>query len=489
MSPNQNLLPFLTILCLLTAAAGAQDRSKELSEAREAASLILNAASDEGVPAVARRNGGRVFRMFSDLNDEEDLDYRSVTILFGNGKLNGNIDENLFVLWGDVELNGRVMRDCSTVFGSIKLGPKAELLGDTRIIGGKLIREPGSIVKSQPVELGGDYQKWPVLSAGVDWFQYGVFIGRPMAPNVILSWFVSGLFFLTYVLTAVLFPRPVQGCVAAMRIRPASSFLMGILLPILVALIAGLLAMTGVGVLVVPFILIAFVFATVLGKAAVLQFVGQRLGEALRMKGLQSPGMALLVGGLILCLLYVIPVVGILVWGVTLLFAMGAAMLATIDGLQAEGSELVAGPVQDLGLSGSTAMIHVGPADGPEYRPAGFWLRTCATILDWFVVGTVATLTSAGALLFPMLFVYYVAMWGWKGSSLGGMVMNTKLVSDRGREINFAAATVRSLATIISAAALGLGFAWSAVSRNKKSWHDHIAGTNVVRVPEGAQIK
>jgi len=49
MSPNQNLLPVLTMLCLFTAVAGAQDRSKELTEAREAASLILNAASDEGV--------------------------------------------------------------------------------------------------------------------------------------------------------------------------------------------------------------------------------------------------------------------------------------------------------------------------------------------------------------------------------------------------------------------------------------------------------
>ena len=489
MSPHQNIYPALAILCLLAGGAHAQDGSKELTEAREAVSIILNAASDNGVPEVARRNGGRITRIFSDLADQEDTDYTSVTILFGDGKLKGDVEEDLFVLWGDVELNGRVKRDCATIFGSIKLGPQAELLGDTRVIGGRLIREPGSVVKSQPVELGGNYQEWPVLSAGVDWFQHGVVLGRPMAPGVMLSWFTAGLFFLAYVLTAVLFPRPVQGCVMSMRTRPASSFLMGILLPILVALIAGLLAMTGVGILVVPFLLVAFVFATVLGKAAVMQFIGQRLGEAMSMKGLQRPGMALFVGGLILCLLYVIPIVGILVWGVTLLFAMGAAMLATIDSLQAEGSELVAEPVPDKGLSDSTAMIHIGPADGPEYRPAGFWLRTCATILDWFVVGTVASLTSAGVLLLPMLFVYYIAMWGWKGTSLGGMVMNTKLVRDRGRPINFAAATVRSIATIISTAALGLGFAWSAVSRTKKSWHDHIAGTNVVRIPEGAQIK
>ena len=47
-----------------------------------------------------------------------------MTILFGDGKLKGDVEEDLFVLWGDVELNGRVKRECATIFGSINLAPR-----------------------------------------------------------------------------------------------------------------------------------------------------------------------------------------------------------------------------------------------------------------------------------------------------------------------------------------------------------------------------
>ena len=79
-------------------------------------------------------------------------------------------------------------------------------------------------------------------------------------------------------------------------------------------------------------------------------------------------------------------------------------------------------------------------------------------------------------------------MWSWQQTTLGAAVMNIKLVSDRHQKVDFPVAFIRALGTIISFGALGLGFLWSGVSRDKKSWHDIIAGTNVVRVPEGVKI-
>ena len=134
-------------------------------------------------------------------------------------------------------------------------------------------------------------------------------------------------------------------------------------------------------------------------------------------------------------------------------------------------------------------MIHIGPADGRNIvRPDS----GCgpARRLDWFVVGTVAGLTSAGVLLLPMLFVYYIAMWGWKGTSLGGMVMNTKLVRDRGRPINFAAATVRSDRNHHFNGRTGARFRLVRRQSHEEILAiDYIAGTNVCSIPEGAQIK
>lgn len=478
----------LLAFCLAHDAWGQEG---SLDQAREAADLILRAADGGNVEKATRRQAGHVTRIFSDLKADEPTDYANVVLLFGGGTVNGDVRRDLVVFWGDAELRGRVAGRTTVIFGSLKLGPEAELAGETRLVGGDLIREAGSVVRDQPFELGGNYEQWPLVSGAVEWMRYGVIFGRPIAPAVPLSWFVMAVFFLGYLVTAILFPRPVQICAYSMRTRPASSFLLGILLPILVVTVSLLLIMTGVGVLALPFVAAALIFATVLGKAAVLQYIGQRLGEAMRLKALRSPGFALFVGGGILCLIYTVPVVGIAVWALTMLFAMGAATLAVIESLRAEGAVIADDPEADPELSGTLAMVHVGPAEGEaaKFPPAGFWSRMGAILLDWFIVGTVSALTSAGILFLPMIFAYYIVGWIWKGTTIGAHVMNQKVVRDRGRPMNGPAAVVRSLASVFSLAVFGLGFVWSGLSRDKKSWHDAIAGTNVVRVPESVAKK
>ncbi|MGB0582539.1 MAG: RDD family protein [Limisphaerales bacterium] len=480
MTPQPQFIPALALLCLFSGMGHGQTNNAQMSAAREAANLILNAAGDTRASKtnrISRRNGGQVVRIFSDLDDQEELDYESVAILFGDGVIHGDVKNELFVLWGDVRVNGRVEGHCGSVFGSVILGPDAELLGETRIIGGKLVRDPLSVVMSQPIEMGGNYEEWPLMSATVDWVKHGILFGRPVAPGVVHTWIAAALFFLAYVLAASVFPRPVRVCADSMKARPASTFIMGMLVPILIGLLSALLVMTGIGLFLVPFLLIAFAFATLLGKAAVMQYVGRRLGEAMNKPGLQSPGVALFTGGIILCLLYTIPVVGILVWSVTMLFAMGAAMLAVMESLQAEGSEIVAVPESEL--SDSTAMVHVGPVR--ERRPAGFWIRSCAMLLDGFLL-TVLTLgvgSIIGPLVIPMIYLYFVGLWTWKQSSLGGIVMNIRVERIRQEKLDFSTALVRSIGSTLSLLAFGLGFVWTAVSRDKRSWHDHLAGTNV----------
>jgi uncharacterized RDD family membrane protein YckC len=49
-------------------------------------------------------------------------------------------------------------------------------------------------------------------------------------------------------------------------------------------------------------------------------------------------------------------------------------------------------------------------------------------------------------------------------------------------------AFVRSLASLFSLIALGLGFFWAGWSREKRAWHDLIAGTLVVQLPRGTSL-
>lgn len=117
------------------------------------------------------------------------------------------------------------------------------------------------------------------------------------------------------------------------------------------------------------------------------------------------------------------------------------------------------------------------------FSRVGFWVRACAMALDLVLI---ILLTVASH--FPPVFLlawaaYHIGMWTWKGTTIGGIVMGIKVVRTDGREIDFAVALVRAVASVFSALAFGLGFFWAGWSRDKQSWHDKIAGTMVIRVP------
>ena len=78
---------------------------------------------------------------------------------------------------------------------------------------------------------------------------------------------------------------------------------------------------------------------------------------------------------------------------------------------------------------------------------------------------------------------YYVGALTWKGTTLGGIICNLRVIRTDGQPLGPGDAVVRSLAAIFSFAALGLGFLWIAKDPERQSWHDRIAGTYVVTVP------
>jgi uncharacterized RDD family membrane protein YckC len=83
---------------------------------------------------------------------------------------------------------------------------------------------------------------------------------------------------------------------------------------------------------------------------------------------------------------------------------------------------------------------------------------------------------------------YFSAMWAWKGTTVGGIVVNLQVVRQDGQPLGFLAAFVRSLAALFSAAILFLGFFWIGWDPAKQGWHDKIAGTVVVRLPRAVSL-
>ena len=120
------------------------------------------------------------------------------------------------------------------------------------------------------------------------------------------------------------------------------------------------------------------------------------------------------------------------------------------------------------------------------YPKASFWERLGASFLDIILV------SIAGAVVHPIwplvALAYFSALWAWRGTTVGGIVVGLKVVRVDGKPLTFPVALVRSLAAAFSVVVLFLGYLWIAWDSEKQGWHDKIAGTVVLRLPRGTPL-
>ena len=133
-------------------------------------------------------------------------------------------------------------------------------------------------------------------------------------------------------------------------------------------------------------------------------------------------------------------------------------------------------------------------------RPAGLVLVFAAMVYDGLLCVAIAFLATAVALAFTggeaippgtglfqawlllACFPYFGWCWSRGGQTLGMRAWRLRLVRNDGRRVTLAAAALRYAAALVSWAALGLGFLWL-LAPGRRSWHDRISGTRVVRLP------
>jgi uncharacterized RDD family membrane protein YckC len=124
-----------------------------------------------------------------------------------------------------------------------------------------------------------------------------------------------------------------------------------------------------------------------------------------------------------------------------------------------------------------------------SFRRAFFRERLAAFVLDVLLVAIAVTLLAIsgrdGERIVLLLLVYYIGFWTWKGTTVGGIICQLRVVRTTGAPLQFSDALVRGLTGILSLAALGLGGFWILVDQQRQAWHDKVAGTYVVKVPHG----
>ncbi|MGD8340705.1 MAG: RDD family protein [Gammaproteobacteria bacterium] len=133
---------------------------------------------------------------------------------------------------------------------------------------------------------------------------------------------------------------------------------------------------------------------------------------------------------------------------------------------------------------------------------SGIWRRLAAIVYDLLAVFALLMLLTGlviaarrgepfdsqsvwfRGLLLTACWAYFAWCWTHGGVTLGMRAWRLVLVSRRGGPVALGAATVRFFAALLSALALGLGFVWSLVDRERLTWHDRISRTVLLRRPK-----
>jgi uncharacterized RDD family membrane protein YckC len=135
-------------------------------------------------------------------------------------------------------------------------------------------------------------------------------------------------------------------------------------------------------------------------------------------------------------------------------------------------------------------------------RPAGFWIRAVALVLDVAVfalvrhsfevaAGRVWGLTVEDSMslrvttgIFALLFagLYVTLLHAATGQTIGKMLVGARVVRQDGAGVSVGASLLRSFAYALSLLPLGLGYLMAGLRHDKRALHDLIAGTRVDRV-------
>jgi uncharacterized RDD family membrane protein YckC len=441
----------------------------------------------------------------------------AVVAIGGNASATGPVGEGVVALFGNVYVDNEVGQDVVAIFGNVQLGPNAVVNGETVSVGGAITRDPSSKVQGGEQQISFGHQlgdlKW--LRA---WFEQCLLYGRPLAfdSSVAWAWWLAFGFLGLYVLLAVMFDGAVQRCVTTLEERPGESVIATILSVLLSPILIVLTLITVIGAALVPFLVLGMFCAALFGKTVVLATLGRRITRLTGIGAFGHLAVATLLGGLIVLLLYTVPVLGFIVSNVvgalgfgvvvyTLLLSQRAknAAVAPAQATVAASSPAAPAASPEPTVESADSAVPPPPPPPPPSAPpmspsnielnsqprAGFWIRMGALSLDALIVGILVNWLEPGGHLFLVALAGYGAlMWKLKGTTVGGIVCNLRVVRTDGRDIEWETAIVRALGCFLSLIPAGLGFIWMVFDNNRQTWHDKIAGTVVVRVPRNTPL-
>lgn len=498
---------------------------------------IVNIGSDSNLASGQKADS--VVSIFG--SSTSDGEAGEVVSIFGDTRVTGEVHDSAVAVFGNTYIDGKIDGDAVSVLGNMQLGPHAEVGGDVSAIGGTVQRDPAAIVHGNvqnviSMDFGGT---GPIRT----WIRHCLLYGRPLslAPGLGWAWGLALTFLAIYAGLALLFREGLTRCVQTFETQPGQSVLAALIAMLLTPVLVVLLCITVIGIPAVPFVLLALFCAALFGKAVMLAWVGRRVAGRHDAGPLSHPAVAVLIGGALVLVLYLVPVLGFLVYKLLGVLGLGAVVYTVILAVRAHQAARTApggpsgatarpsgaGPtmsgaasagrpaMSDAASSGAAPAMSDAPpssAGGAPGAPganaarpaaatqapppvtaalprAGFWIRMGALLVDTLLVAFLTgVLHHSHDLELVVLATYGAMMWKLRGATVGSIVFDLQVVRLDGREIDWETAIVRALSCFLSLAVAGLGFIWIAFDRNNQAWHDKIAGTVVVRVAKSPPL-
>jgi uncharacterized RDD family membrane protein YckC len=142
-----------------------------------------------------------------------------------------------------------------------------------------------------------------------------------------------------------------------------------------------------------------------------------------------------------------------------------------------------------------------------EVQPAGLFRRFAALLYDGLLLfaslffATLPILAFTGgqaiapknllfsAYLLSVAFLFFAWFWTHGGQTLGMRAWRVRVQCPNGSPISLAQAAVRFTVAIVSWVALGVGFWWSWLDRERRTWHDIVSATVLVLVAKKSKAK
>jgi uncharacterized RDD family membrane protein YckC len=478
--------------------------------------------------------GRPALRIGSSYSLAADDSVRDAVVVFGSATIDGFVDGDLVVIMGDAKLSSTAVVNGAVrvVAGDVSAAPGAMVRDELVLIGGAVTAPTDAFVGGGHVVIGAP-SFGESLRAVVPWFTRGLLWGRLIVPSLGWIWWFVIVGFLISLLVNTAFHEPVGASAAILTDRPLGSFLSGLLVMLLMAPITVLLVASVIGVLVLPFILCAFVLAGVIGKAGASRALGASLVPAdepdQRLVALRS----FTIGSVVIDVLYMIPLLGLVTWALLGVLGLGSAVLAFFAALRREnpvikrdaaippvppvppappspppshgGGPIMPEPVMTattadpnagsyhevpplIGRAGLAGTAAATDADLRAFPHATFGDRLAAFALDLVLLFIVniwldGSRHGGGDRFLLYALVYFVIFWAWKSTTVGGIICNLRIVRVDGTPLRPGDAVIRGLTGVLSMAAAGLGGLWILRDPEQQAWHDRIAGTFVVKVP------